>query len=94
MIRKWLIRLVFIVLLGYLVAGFVVGLPPFGSADAPAYTHVVPRYIERSVAETGATNIISGIILDYRAYDTMGEATVLFTAALAILSLLGGEKDD
>jgi multisubunit Na+/H+ antiporter MnhB subunit len=38
--------------------------------------------------ETGAANIVASIVLDYRAYDTMGEVTVLFTAILGALTVL------
>lgn len=38
--------------------------------------------------ETGAVNIVTGMILDYRAFDTLGESTVLFTAAMVVLFLL------
>ena len=64
-------------------------LPSFGDpASAPA-THVSPRYIERGVAETGAANLVTGVLADYRGYDTLGETTVIFTAALACLLILG-----
>ncbi|MBN1973149.1 MAG: DUF4040 domain-containing protein [Sedimentisphaerales bacterium] len=45
-------------------------------------------YIEKGLEDTGATNIVSSIILDYRAYDTLGEATVLFTAVIGATVLL------
>ena len=45
-------------------------------------------YLSRGLKETGAPNIVSSIILDYRAYDTLGEATILFTAILGALAIL------
>jgi multicomponent Na+:H+ antiporter subunit B len=39
-------------------------------------------YIEEGLAKTGAANIVSSVILDFRAYDTLGEATVLFTSII------------
>jgi len=35
-----------------------------------------------------AANIVAAIILDYRAYDTLGEATVLFTAVVGVLTVM------
>lgn len=68
---------------------FSVGeLPPFGGADNPANNEVAARYIEKGVEETGAVNIVGGMILDYRAFDTLGESHVLFVAACAVLLLL------
>lgn len=89
MIRRSLIGIFLVSFLGYLLAGLVLEMPEFGSPNAPAYIQTIPRYLENSIEDTGATNIVASIILDYRAYDTLGEATVLFTAALAILSLVG-----
>ena len=45
--------------------------------------------------ETGAVNIVAGMILDYRAFDTLGESNVLFIAACSVLILLrvSGSKD-
>jgi multicomponent Na+:H+ antiporter subunit B len=91
MTRRSLFALMLVLLLGYLLADMVIQMPEFGDPAAPAHTHTAPRYLEKGVEETGATNIVTGILMDYRAYDTLGEATVLFTAALAILSLMGGE---
>ena len=63
-------------------------MPRFGAADAPGSNEVITRYITKGVEETGATNIVAGMILDYRAFDTLGESTVLFIAASAVLILL------
>lgn len=37
---------------------------------------------------TGAMNLVAAVILDFRAYDTLGEATVLFTAVAGIIAVL------
>lgn len=66
----------------------VSGLPPFGYADNPANNEVPARYIERGLEETGAVNIVTGMILDYRAFDTFGESCVLFIASCCVLVLL------
>jgi len=69
-------------------------LPPFGDAAAPPATHVAPRYIEQSLAETGAANMVTAVLADYRGYDTLGETTVIFTAGLACLLILGAAGRD
>ncbi|NLC32759.1 MAG: hypothetical protein GX781_05635 [Clostridiales bacterium] len=63
-------------------------MPRFGDTQAPGVNEVSQRYIEKGLDETGAVNIVAGMILDYRAFDTLGEATVLFLAACAVLILL------
>lgn len=70
-------------------------LPPFGNPDNPVNNEVSQRYIEKGMEETGAVNIVAGMILDYRAFDTLGESNVLFIAACSVLILLrvSGSKD-
>ena len=67
-------------------------LPRFGS---PSFTvnseyqeTASQHYISKGVNDTGATNIVTSVILDYRAYDTLGEATVLFTSILGAIVIL------
>jgi multicomponent Na+:H+ antiporter subunit B len=50
---------------------------------------VSPRYIEYGHEETGAANFVTAVVVDYRSYDTLGETTVIFTAGLACLLILG-----
>jgi multicomponent Na+:H+ antiporter subunit B len=64
-------------------------MPAFGDPAAPVNTHVVPRYIEKSAAETGVPNIVTSVLASYRGYDTLGETTVIFTAGIGVLLLLG-----
>lgn len=67
-------------------------LPTFGNAENPANNEVAERYIEKGLEETGAVNIVTGMILDYRAFDTLGESHVLFIATCTVLILLRKEK--
>lgn len=69
----------------------VAQMPPYGAADTPANTSVViERYLGKGLEETGAVNLVAGVILDYRAFDTLGESHVLFTATVAVMTLLLG----
>ena len=80
------------VLLAAVVIGtmlLIVGnLPLHSSADVPTVNEVTRRYLEKGMEETGAVNAVAGIILDYRAFDTLGESFVLFTAVSAVLILM------
>lgn len=81
--------LVIIVLLFVFTYNAFLYLPPFGeplftgNPQAPANI-----YLKEGLSKTGASNIVSAIILDFRAYDTLGEATVLFTSIVGALSVL------
>jgi len=64
-------------------------LPRLGDAEAPVHTHVAPRYLEQSEEEIGIPNVVTSVLASYRGYDTLGETTVIFTAGVAVLALLG-----
>ncbi|MBL7156605.1 MAG: DUF4040 domain-containing protein [Candidatus Omnitrophica bacterium] len=60
--------------------------------DLPEFGYPIMRvaetYLKEGLPKTGAANIIASVILDYRAFDTLGEATVLFTAVIGVLALV------
>lgn len=66
----------------------VAKLPKLGNPENPINNEVSERYIEKGMEETGAVNIVAGMILDYRAFDTLGESHVLFIASCCVLILL------
>ncbi len=45
-------------------------------------------YVNGAVEKTGSVNLVTGVLFDFRAYDTLGEAVILYTAALGVLTLL------
>ena len=45
-------------------------------------------YVNGAVEKTGSVNLVTGVLFDFRAYDTLGEAVILYTAALGALTLL------
>jgi multicomponent Na+:H+ antiporter subunit B len=72
-------------------------MPAFGDPNAPIHTHVAPRYIEQSGEEIGIPNMVTSVLASYRGFDTLGEVTVVFTALIAVLLLLGlnrGARED
>ncbi|MCD8007486.1 MAG: hypothetical protein LUF68_00840 [Clostridiales bacterium] len=69
-------------------------LPAFGDPNSPVNNEVSQRYIEQGLEETGAVNIVAGMILDYRAFDTFGESCVLFVALCCVTILLRADKKE
>ncbi len=67
-------------------------IPAFGDAKAPAHTHVAPYYLEQSLSDTGVPNVVTAILASYRAFDTLGEVAVIFTAGVAVLLLIGRRR--
>lgn len=80
------------VILGLCIIGVllftVFHMPQLGDAANPDNNEVSERYIEKGLEETGAVNIVSGMILDYRAFDTFGESCVLFIATNCVFVML------
>jgi multicomponent Na+:H+ antiporter subunit B len=64
-------------------------LPEFGK---PVITRMMDApsrlYIANGLKETGAANIVTAVLLDYRAYDTLGEATVLFASIVGAVAII------
>jgi multisubunit Na+/H+ antiporter MnhB subunit len=64
-------------------------LPPFGKAvmtmieNSPSI-----YYLKESLGQTEAASAITAVLLEFRAYDTLGEATVIFTAIIGAVMLL------
>ena len=58
-------------------------MPAFGSGQM----RIAKAYIDNAVAGTGSENVVGAIIVNFRAYDTLAEAAVLFTALIGILAI-------
>lgn len=64
-------------------------MPAYGDPDAPIHQHVAPRYIHESAQEIGVPNLVTAVLASYRGYDTLGETTVILTAGIGVLLMLG-----
>jgi len=77
--------IVLLVVIAFLVSGMLplimhdFGYPP---SDMDDYI------IENAQEETGSNNVVTSVVFDYRGFDTLGEATILFTAVTGVLLLL------
>jgi len=75
---------------GLLLSIAVADLPAFGDPDAPIHNHVAPDFIVGSAKDIGVPNVVTSVLASYRGYDTLGEVVVVFTAAIAVLLIIGG----
>ena len=89
--KPWL-PLVVVLITGALLIYGTWDIPAFGDPDAPAQQHVAPYYLEKSLPETGVPNVVTAVLASYRGFDTLGEVTVIFTAGIAVLLLVGGRR--
>ena len=83
-----ILSVVFCLILSLILIGTVNHLPSFSDGSSPTVNEVADHYVSMGRDETGAVNTVAGMILDYRAFDTLGESFVLFTATCAVLLLL------
>lgn len=71
-----------------------VDLPSLGDPDAPASVYVAATYVEEAYHDSKTPNVVTAVLADYRGFDTLGEITVVFTAALACLVVLIGREPE
>lgn len=66
------------------------GIPLFGRpvSEGVGVPPMAEQYVADGLAKTGAANYVMGVILDFRAYDTLGEATVIFVSVLGAYAIL------
>ncbi|MFO7721623.1 MAG: hydrogen gas-evolving membrane-bound hydrogenase subunit E, partial [Bacteroidales bacterium] len=60
------------------------GMDPFGVHTM----RMSDVYVNQGVELTGSMNLVAAILFDFRGYDTLGEATILITAVIGILTIL------
>ena len=87
--KKPIAPLIVVTITGAFLIYGTLDMPHYGDPDAPIHHHVAPHYIEKSGEEVGPPNIVTSVLASYRGYDTLGEVTVIFTAAAGVLVLLG-----
>lgn len=73
---------------GALIYGLL-DVPRFGDSETPVQQHVAPYYLENTASEIGVPNVVTAILASYRSYDTLGETTVIFTAGIGVILLIG-----
>lgn len=83
-----------VILCGLLLLVYAGEFPDFADPQSPASTHVSPYYIQNAMADSAVPNLVTAVLADYRGYDTMFEATVIFTAGLACFFLLRLPKEE
>ena len=79
-----------VILLSTLVFLAVALLLAFGESKpitAPL-SDVAQIYDAQTVSETSAANVVAAINFDWRAYDTIGEASILLTAVTGVTLLM------
>jgi multisubunit Na+/H+ antiporter MnhB subunit len=64
---------------------------PFGE---PASALMDDYFLQNAQAEVAANNVVTAVVFDYRGFDTLGEATVLFAAVVGVLAVFRKLRED
>lgn len=80
--------LLIVIICGGLLLSATQDFPAWGDPNSPASTHLSPHFITEALHETGAPNLVTAVLADYRGYDTMFETVVVFGAGIACILLL------
>ncbi len=87
-----LLPLIVVVVTGGALVYGTMDMPGFGHPENPVHHHVADHYLEESYDEIGIPNVVTSVLASYRGYDTMGETTVVFAAAVGVMLLLAGAR--
>ena len=81
-----------VIVLGGLLCGMFEAIHPFG---LPENTAMDDYFLVHAPADRSALNVVTSMVFDFRGFDTLGEAAVLFTALSSIGALFrdGGKKE-
>ena len=63
-------------------------LPTIGDPTSAPNSHTSDYYIEHAVEDTAAPNLVTAVIVDYRAFDTLLETSVMFLAGMSVAIIL------
>jgi multicomponent Na+:H+ antiporter subunit B len=95
-------KLISLVLLLVVALGIARCLPgaPFGAQGADQAGELAQDrvnfgrcYASRGLQENAAANIVAAVVVNYRGFDTLGEVTVLFIAAVGLSAVLHTQRE-
>ena len=69
-------------------SGFGMAALAFGVMNHPVSDNVSRFFLENAYSQGGGRNVVNVILVDFRAFDTMGEITVLGVVGLTVYALL------
>ncbi|WP_017607011.1 hydrogen gas-evolving membrane-bound hydrogenase subunit E, partial [Nocardiopsis alkaliphila] len=71
-----------------IVSGLSAGVAAYALTGRRELSPAAEYFLENAPADTGGTNVVNTILVDYRALDTFGELVVLGVAGLIIIAVL------
>ena len=78
---------------GALLIYATLDMPHYGQNNTPVQQHPIRAgFIEGTQHDVGIPNIVTAVLASYRGFDTLGEITVVFTAGVGVMILLGAGR--
>jgi len=90
MLSRNLIAIVVLTIISVFFVFSALMIHPFGS---PNETGMDDKIITNAQNETATNNGVTAVVFDYRGFDTLGEATILFTAVAGIIMIFRRIKE-
>jgi multicomponent Na+:H+ antiporter subunit B len=91
--RPNLLALLVVVLTGAALIYGTLDMPRYGDPEAPIHKDPMAKhFIASTKEEIGVPNMVTAVLASYRGYDTWGETTVIFTAGIGVMMLLGASS--
>ncbi len=89
---KKTVFVVAVIVLAGLLSGMFNEIHPFG---VPRNTAMDDYFLTHALTDRSAQNVVTSLVFDFRGFDTLGEAAVLFTALCSIGALFrdGGKRE-
>lgn len=82
--KRNMVAVVFFAVIAVCFIVTAIAIHDFGKPDV---TNMDDYIINNCQKETGANNAVTSVVFDYRGFDTLGEATVLFAAVAGVILL-------
>ncbi len=86
--RKVFAMLALLVIFAFLLLAVAELRGEDGGFGEPVHTAMDDYFLQDSQSHNQANNVVTAILFDYRGLDTLGEATVLFSAVSGVLTVL------
>lgn len=87
-VRRWL-GLIVVLLTGAALMYATADMPGFGDPNSPANSYLGLQYLQKTGHDMELPNVVTAVLASYRGYDTFGETTVILTAGLGVMMILG-----
>ena len=84
MSKRNLLAIIFFVIMAVFLFISSFMIHPFGD---PKETYMDDQIILKAQSETGTNNGVTSVVFDFRGFDTLGEATILFTAVAGVMMI-------